>query len=168
MFTVRMSKRLCTDETRIETFLKEAQIAFLGLADGEFPYVVPLNFVWTDGSFYFHAAEEGRKMEVIGRNPEACVTVSEAYGTLPHPVPAHTDTAYMSVMAFGRVEPVGDLEEATAAMQAMLDKYAPGFHRERLAKSHVERYRSSMGSKTAVFKLNVRQLTAKENESPRG
>jgi nitroimidazol reductase NimA-like FMN-containing flavoprotein (pyridoxamine 5'-phosphate oxidase superfamily) len=168
MFTVRLSKRLCQDENKIAAFLEQAQTAFLGLADGGIPYVVPLNFVWLNGSFYFHAAEEGRKMDIMGRNPEACVTIGESYGTVPHPVPAKTDTAYMSVMAFGAIEPVPGLAEATAAMQAMLDKYAPGFHKERLASVHVERYVSSMGSKTAVFKLTARQLTAKESEKPAG
>lgn len=166
MFTVRLSKRLCTDEGKTAKFLEKAETAFLGLADDGVPYVVPLNYVWWNGSFYFHGAREGRKMEMIERNPEACVTVSEAYGTLPHPVPAKTDTSYMSVMAFGRIEHVTELSEATGAMQAMLDKYAAGFHKERLSSAHVERYVSSMGSRTAVFKLNVRQLTAKENEAP--
>jgi nitroimidazol reductase NimA-like FMN-containing flavoprotein (pyridoxamine 5'-phosphate oxidase superfamily) len=165
MFTVRLSKRVCTDEIKIAAFLEGAQTAYLGLADGGVPYVVPLNYVWLHGSFYFHGAEEGRKMDIMRRNPDACITIGESYGTLPHPVPAKTDTAYMSIMAFGAMEPVAGLAEATEVMQAMLDKYAPGYYKERLARSHVERYVSSMGSKTAVFKMTVRQLTAKENES---
>jgi hypothetical protein len=164
MFTVRMNKRLCTDREKIERFLKKADTAYLGLADGNTPYVVPLNYAWLNGSLYFHGAQEGRKMEIASRNPEACAAISESLGTIPHPVPAKTDTAYMSVMAFGRIQQVTDLEEATEAMQAMLDKYAPGYHPERLSDTHVERYVSSMGSRTAVFKLVVKQLTAKENQ----
>lgn len=167
MFSVRLQKRECTDERKIEAFLGQAETGFLGLSDEGKPYVVPLNFVWLKerNSFYFHGAEEGRKMRVMGQNKEACLTVSESYGTIPDPVPAMTDTAYMSVMAFGHMEPVQDLDEATEAMQAMLNKYAPGYYDTPLAKSHVERYRSSMGSKTAVFKMAVRFRSAKENES---
>lgn len=164
MFTVRMKKRLCTDQGKIEQFLCVAETAYLGLADGNAPYVVPLNYAWLNGCMYFHGAQEGRKMEIISRSPEACATIAESRGTLPHPVPAKTDTAYISVMAFGRIEPVDGIGEATEAMQAMLDKYAPGYYQERLSSTHVERYISSMGSKTAVFKLVVRQLTAKENQ----
>ncbi|MFD0588102.1 pyridoxamine 5'-phosphate oxidase family protein [Paenibacillus sp. GCM10027627] len=161
-----MKKRECTDEAKIETFLKSAQTGFLGLSDGEGPYVVPLNFVWSKdrNAFYFHGAEEGRKMTMMQNNSQACLTLAEAYGTIPHPVPAHTDTAYMSVIVFGKMEEVNDLDEATDAMQAMLDKYVPGYYNTPLAKSHVERYRSSMGSRTAVFKLIAESRTAKENE----
>lgn len=167
MFTIRMKKRECTDREMIEEFLKRAETAYLGLADGGSPYVVPLNYVWMKGAFYFHGAEEGRKMDMMAGNKEACLAISQSFGTLPHPVPAKTDTAYMSVMAFGCMELVPDLDEATEAMKAMLDKYAPGYFASPLAKSHVERYRSSMGSKTAVFKMVVSALTAKENEAPR-
>lgn len=165
MFTVRLQKRECTDERKIDAFLEQAETGFLGLSDDGKPYVVPLNFVWLKerGAFYFHGAEEGRKMRVMGQNNEACLTISESYGTIPDPVPAKTDTAYMSVMAFGHLEPVPDLDEATEAMQAMLNKYAPGYYDSPLAKSHVERYRSSMGSKTAVFKMVAVFRTAKEN-----
>ncbi|RJE90809.1 pyridoxamine 5'-phosphate oxidase family protein [Paenibacillus sp. 1011MAR3C5] len=165
MFTVRLSQRECKDGERIEQFLQEAQTGFLGLTDGLAPYVVPLNFVWMKerGAFYFHGAEEGRKMELMARNKEACLTISESHGTIPSPIPAKTDTAYMSVMAFGEMEPVPDLTEATAAMQALLDKYVPGYYESRLAASHVERYRSSMESRTFIFKLVVRERTAKEN-----
>ncbi|RJX41171.1 pyridoxamine 5'-phosphate oxidase family protein [Paenibacillus pinisoli] len=165
MFTVRLAKRECKDEEKIERFLQEAQTGFLGLTDGIVPYVVPLNYVWMKerGAFYFHGAEEGRKMELMAQKKEACLTLSESFGTIPNPIPAKTDTAYMSVMAFGEMELVPDLAEATEAMQALLDKYVPGYYQSPLAASHVERYRSSIGSRTFIFKLVVRERTAKEN-----
>jgi nitroimidazol reductase NimA-like FMN-containing flavoprotein (pyridoxamine 5'-phosphate oxidase superfamily) len=70
----------------------------------------------------------------------------------------------MSVILFGSVELVDDLEEATGAMQEMLHKYVPGYYQSPLAKSHVEKYVSSLGSKTSVFKLIPTEITAKENE----
>jgi Predicted flavin-nucleotide-binding protein len=160
---VRLKARECHDLERIHRFLKEARTAYMGLSDGGAPYVVPLNYVWHNGAFYAHGAAEGRKMDILSRNANACFTVSEDYGTLPHPVPAKTDTAYMSVMGFGKVELVADLDEATEVLQQMLHKYAPGFHGQPLAKSHVERYRSSLGSATAVLKLKPEYVTAKEN-----
>ncbi len=43
-------------------------------------------------------------------------------------MPALTDTAYMSVILFGSVERVEDPEEMRDALQAMLDKYVPGYY----------------------------------------
>jgi uncharacterized protein len=161
---MRQAKLQLTDKEKINKFLAEAKTGYLGLVDQEYPYVVPLNYVWKDESIYIHGAAEGRKMDVIRQNPNACFTVSEDLGTLTDPVPAMTDTAYISVMIFGKIEMVTDLDEVTAAMQEMLNKYVPGYYHSPLAKSHVEKYRSSLGSRTAVLKLHLESLSAKANE----
>jgi nitroimidazol reductase NimA-like FMN-containing flavoprotein (pyridoxamine 5'-phosphate oxidase superfamily) len=164
MHNIRQQKLACTDDNRIDQFLSHARTGYLGLTDGDLPYVVPLNFIWMNEAVYFHGAAQGRKIDLIQTNPNGCFTVAEDYGTMVSPIPAKTDTAYMSVMLFGVIEPVTDLEEATAAMQIMLDKYVPGYYEKSLPQSHVEKYRSSLGSHTAVFKLIPNIRTAKENQ----
>lgn len=49
-------------------------------------------------------------------------------------------------------------------MQAMLDKYVPGYYDKSLSQSHVEKYRSSLGSHTVVFRLTPSVRTVKENQ----
>lgn len=164
MHKIRQEKLACTDDNRIDQFLSHARTGYLGLSDGDFPYVVPLNFICMNEAVYFHGAAQGRKIDLIHANPNCCFTVSEDYGTMVSPIPANTDTAYMSVMLFGVLEPVTDLEEATAAMQVMLDKYVPGYYDKSLSQSHVEKYRSSLGSHTMVFRLTPTLRTAKENQ----
>lgn len=168
MFPLRMYKRECTDSIKISAFLEQARTGFLGLSDFNGPYVVPLNFVWRNGSIYFHGASEGRKISILRNNVQACFTVCEDQGTITDIVPANTDTAYISVMLFGSVAFIADLEESTEAMQAMLDKYVPGYYDNPLAKSHVEKYVSSLGSRTSVLKLTPTAITAKENNSQEG
>ncbi|WP_313800045.1 pyridoxamine 5'-phosphate oxidase family protein [Cytobacillus sp.] len=164
MHKIRQEKLICTDDKRIDQFLSRARTGYLGLTDGEHPYVVPLNFIWMNEALYFHGASQGRKINLIHANPKCCFTVSEDYGTMVSPIPAKTDTAYMSVMLFGELEMVSDLTEATAAMQAMLDKYVPGYYDKSLSQAHVDKYRSSLGSHTAVFRLTPSARTAKENQ----
>ena len=164
MNKVRQEKLLCTDDKRIDQFLSHARTGYLGLTDGEIPYVIPLNFIWMNEAVYFHGAAQGRKIDLIHANSNCCFTVSEEYGTMVSPIPAKTDTAYMSVMLFGVLETVTDLNIATAAMQTMLNKYVPGYYDKSLSQSHVEKYRSSLGSHTVVFKLTPSVRTAKENQ----
>lgn len=164
MFPVRLQKRECTDQDKIQAFLLHAKTGFLGLSANDIPYVVPLNFVWLKESVYFHGAAEGQKITYMQKNPQACFTVSEEYGTMTSPIPAHTDTSYMSVIIFGQIQFVSDIDEAAEAMQFMLDKYVPGYYKQPLAKSHLEKYKSSLGSTTQVFKLIATTISAKENE----
>ncbi|MFD1953284.1 pyridoxamine 5'-phosphate oxidase family protein [Paenibacillus thailandensis] len=166
MQPIRYAKRECRDQDKIDLFLQQAAAGYLGLSVDDMPYVVPLNYVWLNGAVYFHGAAEGRKNDMIARNAQACFTVCESPGTIASPIPAHTDTAYMSVMLFGAVRPVEGLDEAVEAMQAMLDKYVPGYFNQPLAASHLDKYRSSLGSRTVVMKLVPHTITAKENDQP--
>lgn len=164
MNPMRYFKRDCTDNEKINQFLSQARVGHLGVSVNDFPYVVPLNFVWWRGSIYFHGADAGRKTEAIKQNPRVCFTVCEEYGTIADPVPASTDTAYMSVMLFGTATKVSDLDEATEALQEMLNKHVPGYYDHPLAKQHVLKYRSSLGSAVAVYRIDPETITAKENE----
>src|SRR4051794_11097981 len=95
MFPLRNVKRGSADDDKIQHFLNQAKIGFLGLSTENVPYVIPLNFSFLNNAIYFHGAEEGRKITYIEQNPRACFTISENYGTITSPIPAKTDTAFM-------------------------------------------------------------------------
>ncbi|MNW50790.1 Pyridoxamine 5'-phosphate oxidase [compost metagenome] len=161
---VRYKVREVLDRNKIESFLQQARIGYLGMVDGHQPYVVPLNFVWINGMLYFHGATGGRRNQVMDANSEVCFTVCEEYGTITDPVPAKTDTAYMSVMIFGQAEPIVDLDEATLMLQEMLNKYVPGYYNRPLSRQHVDKYRSAVfGGPVQVYRIDPHHITAKEN-----
>ncbi len=160
---MRFSTREITDQQAIEAFLHTARTGYLGLTDGVEPYVIPLNFIWHQNTIYFHGANAGRKVRIIEKNNHACFTLSDDLGTICHPVPAHTDTAYKSAIVFGKVKKVEDVLECTEVMQKMLEKYVPGYYDRPLSSSHVEKYQSSLGSRTVVYQLIPEKITGKEN-----
>lgn len=43
----------------------------LALAGDDFPYAVPLSYVYADGALYFHCAREGLKLELARRDRSA-------------------------------------------------------------------------------------------------
>ncbi|URN93678.1 MAG: pyridoxamine 5'-phosphate oxidase family protein [Candidatus Pristimantibacillus lignocellulolyticus] len=164
MDSVRYKIREVLDKDIIDTFLSKARIGNLGMVDGKLPYVVPLNFVWVNEKLYFHGASGGRRNQVMSENNEVCFTVCEEYGTITDPVPAKTDTAYMSVIIFGKAEPVVDLDEATYMLQEMFQKYVPGYYDRPLSKQHVDKYRSSIfHSPVQVYRVDPYHITAKGN-----
>ncbi|MGG1617517.1 pyridoxamine 5'-phosphate oxidase family protein [Paenibacillus sp. NRS-1782] len=164
MDKVRYKIREVSDSGKIDSFLNKARIGHLGMVDGKLPYVVPLNYVWSNGKLYFHGATGGRRNQVMSTNPEVCFTVCEEYGTITDPVPAKTDTAYMSVMIFGKAEPIVDLDEVTLMLQEMIRKYVPDYYNRPLAKQHVDKYRSAVfGGPVQVYRIDPYHITAKEN-----
>ncbi|WP_312094027.1 pyridoxamine 5'-phosphate oxidase family protein [Niallia sp.] len=163
MNEMRQLTREVTDKEKINEFLHNTNIGHLGLVDEHLPYVIPLNYVWFHDCLYFHGASEGRKTTIIRKNNHACFTVSEASGVMSNPIPAKVDTAYISVIIFGKVELLEDLNESRDVMQAKLNKYVPGYYEKPLAKSHLEKYTPTLGSKTAIYKISPSSITAKEN-----
>ncbi|HWQ73762.1 MAG TPA: pyridoxamine 5'-phosphate oxidase family protein [Syntrophomonas sp.] len=161
---IRYTKRICTDTERIHTFLEQSRVGIVSMEAGEYPYAVPVNYVMMNECVYFHSAGSGKKTDILAQTPKVCFTVFEEIGTETNPVPCHVDTAYMSVMIMGTAGRVEDTNEATAALQRLLDKYLPGIFKQPLSPALVEKYRSSMDTKaTAVFKIRPDILTAKEN-----
>lgn len=158
---IRRSGKAVTDKAVVTNLLQTAHVGYLGLADQGNPYVVPMNFVWHQEMVYLHGAEAGKKAALIGQSAKAVFTVAKDYGIIADPVPAHVGTAYLSVMVFGQIEVVVDLEEATSALDVMLNKYVPGYYEKPLFQQHVERYVSSSGSRVVVYRLVPERMTAK-------
>ncbi|MDQ0268393.1 pyridoxamine 5'-phosphate oxidase family protein [Cytobacillus purgationiresistens] len=160
---MRQEKLKWAEQPAINEFIKIERTGYLGLTDGENPYVIPLNYVWLNDSIYIHGAAEGRKIDIVQENSSACFTISRDLGTMTSPIPAKTDTAYKSVIVFGEIHIVKELKEAHEVMEHFLNKYVPGYYDQPLSKTHVEKYRSSLGSKTVVLKLTPRSISAKAN-----
>lgn len=164
MNQVRYTQRNCTDREKIEAFLYRGRTGVLGMIDGSFPYAVPVNYIWHKGSIYFHGMGSGKKEEILAQNPLICFTIYEEKGTVIDPVPCHADTAYMSIMLFGKAEKVNDFAEAATALQILLDKYMPNYYKHPLTGSLIEKYRSSLdGNAVSVYRIVPQEMTAKEN-----
>lgn len=169
MNQVSYTKRNCTDQQKIETFLVQERTGVLGIISGNFPYAVPVNYVWYNGSVYFHGMGSGKKEELLSQNPHVCFTIYKEHGTVTDPVPCHADTAYMSVMIFGKAEKVTDYEEAAAALQKVLDKFMPKYYTHPLTSTLIEKYRSAMDQKAvSVYRITPQEMTAKENSVESG
>lgn len=164
MEQVRYTQRNCTDQEKIDAFLEKTRIGVIGMQGERYPYTVPVNYIWHQGAIYFHGMGSGKKTELLLKEPSVSFTVFEEVGTVKDPVPCHADTAYMSVMIFGNAKKVEDYGESAQVLQAIVDKYMPGFYKSKMTEALVERYHSSHDHKAvAVYKIEPEAITAKEN-----
>lgn len=72
----------------------------LGLHTDDYPYPVPVNYVWHNDAVYFHGVGSGRKGELLQQAPKVGFTVFVEHGTVTARVACHADTAYLCVMVF--------------------------------------------------------------------
>lgn len=154
---MRRKDREITDFDTIVRMIDECQILRLGLADGDFPYIVPVNFGFTVNgqkvSFYIHGAMAGRKYELLTRNSRCSFEMD---------VPLELDCVaerkeatmrYRSVMGKASVQFL-EGEEKRQAMDLIMARFAQTRDFE---------YSKAPLPRTAVVKLTVLEMTAKEN-----
>ena len=79
--------------------------------DGE-PYAIPVNHAYKDGRFYFHCATTGRKLDIIGQNPNVSYVITRFYGDrrdLDKCLKCHGP--WESVIAYGKARVVSEHDE---------------------------------------------------------
>jgi nitroimidazol reductase NimA-like FMN-containing flavoprotein (pyridoxamine 5'-phosphate oxidase superfamily) len=84
-------------------FLTENRCGHLGIngANG-YPYVVPVNYVYSQGCILIHGALTGQKVDDIKQDPRVCFEVSSDDGIVGEGRACNYSTHYRSVIAFGR------------------------------------------------------------------
>ncbi len=123
---MRRSKQLIPDEAVTE-ILEKGRHGVLGVSgDDNYPYTVPLSYVYHDGKIYFHCAKSGHKLDAIQRNDKVSFCVIDQ----DEIIPKEFTTYFRSVIVFGRARILVDDGDKHHAMQQLVRKYSPGFERE--------------------------------------
>jgi nitroimidazol reductase NimA-like FMN-containing flavoprotein (pyridoxamine 5'-phosphate oxidase superfamily) len=153
MFTEmrREDRELSPEETK-EILLKGLYGVLSMNGADSYGYGVPLSYVYTGNSLYFHCAWEGKKLAHLRRdNKVSFCVVAEAI-----PMTEKFSMRYKSVMAFGKIHEV-DGQEKLPALLALVDKYAcDDAYRERGQDHAVNAL-----AKTAVLRMDIDRLTGK-------
>ena len=163
--TVGIDERVIEDRKEIEKILLSAKVGRLGMCCNGQPFIIPVNFAYESGSIYFHCSEQGLKTDSLRENPIVCFEVDEYIDTVPGPVPCEYDTAYRSVVAFGKAQVLSSPTEKTLSLRLIVLKYAGEDQAQNLTSSMVEEYRSSRDRKTAVVKIQIDRMIGKHSIS---
>jgi nitroimidazol reductase NimA-like FMN-containing flavoprotein (pyridoxamine 5'-phosphate oxidase superfamily) len=110
----------------MEEFLREEEIGYLGVSLEGRPYVVPLNYSYSEGKIYFHCGLKGKKLAGMMANPQVCFTVARQLAEVREHAggnPCHVDSD--SVICYGRVRIIEDIDERSRALNAFNRRYRP-------------------------------------------
>ena len=155
---MRRKDREVTGFENIVEIIDACDIVRIGLADGDFPYIVPVNFGYSiEGekiSLYFHGAMAGRKYELIKNNPLCSFEMDIPLKLECLPEEKDVTMRYKSVMGTGKLELLEGEEKEHA-----VDAYIMG----RYPQTRDFAYNKGVLPNTAVYKLTVQEITAKAN-----
>ena len=120
---MRRREREIRDEAGIQEILEKGLVCRLGLYDGQYPYVVPMNYGYRDGRLYFHCAGEGRKIDILKKNDRVCIEVDVDSRVVQGQQPCRWTMKYRSVIGFGRARIIDDEREKKAGLDVIMAHY---------------------------------------------
>jgi len=116
-----------TDDDWIRDFLLQSNIGHIGTRWDEQPFITPSTF-WYDPErheIYFHSNITGRVRANAERHPEVCFETSKTGQLLVSNIALEFGLQYESVIAFGRIHILEDVEEKRRALYGLMEKYFP-------------------------------------------
>ena len=112
----QLSPDICED---ILTRGTSGVLALLG--DDDYPYAVPISYVYDGAKLYFHCAKSGHKLDAIRKSSKAsfCVIGQDEI------VPEEYTSYFRSVIVFGKIRILEGDREKREAVEKLAIKYAP-------------------------------------------
>ena len=116
---MRRDKQLLAIEDTVAVMDRCTNGVLSCLGDEDYPYAVPLSYVYFNDKIYFHSAKTGHKIDAITKNPKVSFTVIDE-DTI---VSEEYTTYFRSVIAFGKARIV-DGDESLEAFAVLVEKYS--------------------------------------------
>ena len=120
---IRRKKQLLPEETVVEMLQRNTSGTLALLGDDDYPYAVPLSFIYLNGKLYFHSAKNGHKIDAVRNYEKASFCVIDRDQIVPEKFTTH----YRSVIAFGKVRLIEEVEEMRSIATALAMKYSGDF-----------------------------------------
>ena len=118
---MRRKKQLLPQEEIADILNRGTSGVLALLGDDDYPYAVPVSYVYDNGKIYFHSAKSGHKIDAIKKEPKASFCIIDQ-DTI---VPEKYTTYFRSVIAFGKLSIIEDELEKYVAIDKLARKYAP-------------------------------------------
>ena len=174
---MRRKRQQLSEEESISIFRKSTAGTLALLGDNDYPYAVPISYVYHEGKLFFHSALTGHKVDAIRKcdkvavqreQSDACISSAKREQARPGAKasfcvieqddvqPEKYTTFFRSVIAFGRIHIIEDETEKLATARMLGNRYTPN-HDEALQKE-IENGLSRM----LAIRLDIEHLTGKE------
>lgn len=149
---MRRKNQELSKEENIE-ILKRGKTGILAvIGDDDYPYAVPLNYIYLDEKIYFHCAKTGHKIDAIQKNPKVSFCVVDK----DEAVPEKYGTDYRSVVVFGRAEFLKE-DEMMLFIQKFTKKYCPKNSDNDIQKEIDREFKL-----LCMVKINIEYMTGKQ------
>jgi hypothetical protein len=149
-----MRHRFITDQNEIDSIINKCDVYYVSMVDkNNLPYVIPFNFGYNEGVIILHSSQKGLKIDILRENPSVCIAFSTDHQLRyqSEQVACSYSMKYRSVLAFGKVEFVDDMDQKVEFLNTMMAHYT----------DREFTYNSPALREVCTFRVKVERFTAK-------
>ncbi|MDR1583914.1 MAG: pyridoxamine 5'-phosphate oxidase family protein [Prevotellaceae bacterium] len=155
----RKDKEITETGEKIE-IIERNKVCRIGLAQNNLPYIVPLNYGYSFENdiltLYFHSAKEGKKMDIIKENNNACFEIDCDCKLIESEKPCLHNYAFKSIIGFGRIIVMESIDEKIDGLNRII-KHQTG-------KEMIHDLSEEVLKRVAVYKMAVKEFTGKQKK----
>lgn len=151
---MRRKDKEITNSSDLEVILQKAKVCRLGLFDGNLPYIVPVHYGYDTGEIFIHTAKEGKKIDLIKKNPKVCFEVELDHKVINTGIPCKWSTSYKSIIGYGTASFLTDIEEKKKALEILINHYSP---------DTVYNFSKKMVDSVSIIKITIDRMTGKQS-----
>ena len=149
---MRRTKQQLPHEEVLSILEKSTSGTLALITEEGYPYAIPLSYVYNQGKLYFHSAKTGLKIDAIKHCDKASFCIIDQDLVIPEKYA----TLYRSIIAFGKVRLLENVEDIKAVAFSLGEKYNPNHPKECNDEINI-----SMPA-LAIIEMTIEQITGKE------
>jgi len=152
---VRRKERAVLSKEGVEKIIRKAEILRVAFTSNQQPYIVPVNFGYHNSTFYFHCANEGKKLDMIRLNSKVAFELEGKVELIKGDIPCKFTMAYESVMGSGTASIVEETQEKIVGLNHIMNQYSDEV---------TLKYKKNMVDRIVIVKIEVDEMTGKKSE----
>ncbi|MFP4461100.1 MAG: pyridoxamine 5'-phosphate oxidase family protein [Thermotogota bacterium] len=149
---MRRKKQVLSKSESIKVLDKGTSGVLALIGDDDYPYAVPISYVYKDNKIYFHCAYSGHKIDALKAHPKVSFCIIDKDQIIPE----EFTTYYRSVIIFGQARILEDEKEKKKALKTLAAKYSPSHEKGRLEEIN------KLFQQTCMVEIVVEHLSGKE------
>ena len=138
----------------MESIINKAFVCRLGMADENGPYIVPLSFGYREGSFYFHCAKKGRKLDILKKDKRVCFEIDTDHEIVESDKACKWGMKYKSVIGMGNAFFIEDMESKKRALDIIMRHYS----------GRSFEFEEKEIDRVVIFRVDIESMTGKKKE----
>jgi len=159
---MRRKDREITDINQKINIIKKCKVCRIALSENNMPYIVPLNYGYNFENdrltLFFHSALEGKKIDIIKNNSNACFEIDCDAKLIEGEKACDYGYSFKSIIGFGEIIILENPEEKIDGLNQIM--------KHQTEKETVYDFSNDEIKNVCVFKMLVKEFTGKQKDFP--